>query len=671
MNETTQTEEKRTLLPHWMRRSGPFDDRLDVDTDLNFHQSVVVIKRSLRLLLEPNILPLFLAKGGLALGLSVVGVVLVWVFKLIPDHVILGLPIDEAQVNFPDFMWPFLRLISGLAPMEIMLTLSLLFAFLLMIFGTRAGGTGAQLYSGRDAAGAAENAITEGGSEGGSIWGLAEWWVNVRLTQRLTNSLRTQLFRRIIDLPMKTLHDQRIGDSIYRVLYDTPELQRLCFALTFRPFFIVFTLIVTLYLLENTYGTVNSTVVYAAIAILPLTLIITIPATSLVRRVHQSRRAAGSATTNALEESVDNMADIQSLGSAQYEKERFESRSALAFFKERHAIAAEIFILVLIGIAAAVATVYIFIVVSNDVMDGRLTPGDFVLLTWLFLELAFISAEIGRFWITIQEQLAAVRRVFFLIDLATDQDLHGLERIDNIQQGFELESVSFGYIENRPLLRDVLVSLNIGEFVAILGPTGSGKTTLAQMLPGFIHPDQGHVRVDGLDVRSVVCESLRQQVAYVFQEHEFYGDTIREFLQLAKPDTTDEEIRSVLDQAQCSEFVNRLQDGIDTLIGKGGKTLSVGQQQRISIARGLLRDTPVLILDEPTADLDPMTEKTLINALRHLTKNRLVVIISHRLSTIRAADKFIVINNGLVTQFDSYDELRKNSSLTESTLNVD
>lgn len=658
MSEVVSAEESSWNLPHWLRRSGRFDDRLDIETDLTFGQSLIVMRRSLRLLRNRSIWPLFLGKFALALGLSFLGITLPWVLKVIPDHVILGIPIDEATVNFPDFMWPMLNLLQGLEPLEIMSVLTVTFVVVLVLFGLRAGGTGGGLYGGRDAAGQAENAITEGYSDGSGIWGIVEWWVNVRLTQRLTNTLRTILFQRIVDLPMVTLHDQRAGDSVYRVLYDTPEVQRLCFALTFWPFFMVFTLVVTLYVLENTYATVNAVVVWAAMAILPLTLLITVPASALMRRVHQSRRAAGSATTNALEESVENMADIQSLGGAEFEKVQFELRSALAFFKERNAIAVGVFILVLICIAAAISAVYVFIVVSNEVMNGALTPGDFFVLVGLFLELAFISAEIGAFWVSLQEHIPAVRRVFFLIDQETDSDRHGSRLIETIREGITLDNVTFGYEAEKPLFRNVTLNLEIGSFVAILGATGTGKTTFAQLLPGFIEPQEGSILVDGLNVNDISCRSLRGQVSYIFQEHSFYGDTIRMNLLLANPLATDSEMLEVLERAQCREFIEKLPNGIDTQIGKTGNALSVGQQQRVSIARGLLRNSPVLILDEPTADLDPVTERALVDALIEGRENHLLIMISHRPSTIRLADQFIVLQDGKVESFDSYEEIQ-------------
>jgi ABC-type multidrug transport system fused ATPase/permease subunit len=196
--------------------------------------------------------------------------------------------------------------------------------------------------------------------------------------------------------------------------------------------------------------------------------------------------------------------------------------------------------------------------------------------------------------------------------------------------------------------------------VAIVGPTGAGKTTLAYLVPSLIAPSSGRVLIDGVDAAEIDIESLRQQTSYVFQEHVLLSESIRENLLLANPDATEGEMLAALTTAGSMDFIDNLPDGLDTELGRSGDTLSVGQQQRLSIARGLVRDSKILILDEPTAALDPHTENQLVASLQAAAKDRLVIVIAHRLSTIRNADRIVFLEDGELRDVGSHDELMAN-----------
>jgi ABC-type multidrug transport system fused ATPase/permease subunit len=220
-----------------------------------------------------------------------------------------------------------------------------------------------------------------------------------------------------------------------------------------------------------------------------------------------------------------------------------------------------------------------------------------------------------------------------------------------------LDHVDFSYPNGPQVLTDINLELSLGELVAFVGPTGAGKTSLAYLLPGFLRPTAGKVCFDRIDTASANLASLRDQVSYVFQEHILLSESIRANLLLAKPDATDEEMLAACKTAGALEFIETLPDGLDTVLGRSGDTLSVGQQQRLCIARGLIRDTRILILDEPTAALDPETENALVSALLTEAKGKLVVVIAHRLSTIRKADRIVFLQEGKVMDVGSHAEL--------------
>lgn len=638
------------------RRRLRFDDRLDLDTDISSAQAVVLMGRSLKLLAQAK--GLFAAKFLLSFGSFWPGLLLPWAGKIIIDHVLLQKSFDDTELRYPPFMNPILAFLDGMAPMQIMLFFAVLYGVALVLVGARAGSfEEVGLFEGADAATQSENQISRGGSAGGGLWGIAEFMVHVRLTQRLANSLRTRLFERLTRLPMTTLDDQRIGDSIYRVLYDTPKVPDICYQLTLGPFFIVLGAAVNMYLLEYVYGDIAPELVWIAWAALPLAFLVTFPASALVRRANQAKRAAGSATTNAMEETLDNVHAVQSLGGMRRETERFAERSWESFLRERFALAVGILLLVLVLTVMVAAAIYMTILVSDRIIDEDMTPGDFFALFGIFWGILETATGIGSFWVKLQDPVAAVRRVFFFIDHPADDDrVHG-RAIGAIERGFAFKNADFAYPDGRRALSSIDLELPMGELVAVVGPTGAGKTTLAYLLPAFLQATGGRVLVDGQDVTSVDLGSLREQIAYVFQEHLLLSESIRENLLLAKSDATEAELAKALEDAACTDFVAELPDGIDTVLGKEGNTLSVGQQQRLCIARGLVRDARVLILDEPTAALDPKIENKLMRGLRAHAKGRLVVVIAHRLSTIRHADRIVFLEDGRVRDVGDHDTL--------------
>ena len=217
--------------------------------------------------------------------------------------------------------------------------------------------------------------------------------------------------------------------------------------------------------------------------------------------------------------------------------------------------------------------------------------------------------------------------------------------------------VGFAYPDGHRALAGVDLDLRVGELVALVGPTGAGKTTLAYLIPALLRPTSGRILVGGTDAGDIDLDSLRRQVTYVFQEHLLLPESIRENLLLANPQAGEARMMAALETAGCLDFIDELPDGIDTVLGRSGDTLSVGQQQRLSIARGLVRDASILILDEPTAALDPQTENQLVASLHQAARDRLVVVIAHRLSTIRDADRIVFLDEGRVRDIGSHDEL--------------
>ena len=651
---TIATNEPTSLLKEVLGKNQ-FDDRVDTQPDIRTTEALRLIGRCTKLLAEAKWL--FSLKFLLQLGLVFPALLLPWMAKILIDNVILQRPFGETSVAYPPFMNPILNLIDGLDPMGIMLVLTIIYATMLFTIGSRMGGTGAGLLQGQDAATQAENTVSAGYSAGGGIWGIAEFMVHVRLTQSIANRVRTRLFHRLTHLPMTVLDDQRIGDSVFRVLYDVPEVPDLAYRVTLTPFFMGLGALISLYILQYSYGAVAPELIWIAWFAVPAAFVTTFPFSGALRRTNQNKRAAGSAATNAMEESITQVGAVQSLGASTQVSSRFASFSDQTFLRERYAIAVIIFVASIAGGVFAAAAIYVTIVVSDQIIENTMTPGDFAVLLGIYYQISSAAGYYGSIWIKLQETLAAVRRVFFFLDYRSEENRSEGKQLDNIQDGVVLEDVGFDYPDGKRALDRINVELPINKLVAIVGPTGAGKTTLAYLIPSLLTPTSGRILIDGVDIRELNVASLRRHVTYVFQEHTLLSDTVRENLLLANPDATESKLHEALEIAGCNEFLEKLPDGIDTVLGRSGDTLSVGQQQRLSIARGLVRDAKILILDEPTAALDPQTEQRLVDALENAAKDHLVIVIAHRLSTIRRADLIIFLEDGQIVDSGSEADL--------------
>ena len=634
--------------------SQQFDDRVDIETEISSGEAAIVLGRTFKEI--GAVRALFAAKFVLSLGMLISSLMVPWIGKIVIDNVLLQKPFGTTEVLYPPFMDPIINLLDGLEPLGIMMTLMAIYLVLQFLVGIRTGGIDAELFEGSEAATQSENLITDGGSSGGGLWGLAEFWVTARLAQGLSNSLRTKLFRRLTRLPMTIVDDQRFGDSVYRVMYDVPWVWDACNYMTLVPFYAVVGALINLYLLEYSFGTVAPELIWLAWSVLPLAFLVTFPLSGLMRRVHQNKRAAGAAATNSMEEAVNNIDAVQSLGGMEREKARFAKSSAESFLRERYGIVVEIIYEVVVTIVGVSGAIFVTYIITNRIIEGTMTPGDFFLLFGIFYQMVQSGIYIGGFWIHLQEPVAAMRRVYFFLDYDVEADRRGLP-LPPVRRGVEFENVSFDYPDGRNALNKVDLQLPVGELVALVGPTGAGKTSLAYLIPAFLTPSTGRVLIDGQDVARASLDSLRAQIAYVFQEHLLLSESIRENLLLANPDATEADMYAALETAGCMEFIDALPARIDTPLGRSGNTLSVGQQQRLCIARGLIREARILILDEPTAALDPQTENALLEAILRAKRDRLVIVIAHRLSTIRRADRIIFLEDGEVADDDSHDAL--------------
>lgn len=250
--------------------------------------------------------------------------------------------------------------------------------------------------------------------------------------------------------------------------------------------------------------------------------------------------------------------------------------------------------------------------------------------------------------------------------LETDKEVKDLPKakpVPRLKGKIEFDRVSFSYSPESPILKDVSFTIEPGQVVAFAGPTGAGKTTIISLIPRFYDPTSGSVKIDGMDVRNFRQRSLRQQISFVLQETVLFHGPIWQNIAYGKPEARRDEILRAAELANAAEFIERMPQGYNTIVGERGMTLSGGQRQRIAIARAIIRNTPILLLDEPTSGLDAASEKLVVEALERLMRGKTVVTIAHRLSTIRAADVIFVVKDGHIVERGTHDQLINSSGI--------
>jgi ATP-binding cassette, subfamily B, bacterial MsbA len=308
---------------------------------------------------------------------------------------------------------------------------------------------------------------------------------------------------------------------------------------------------------------------------------------------------------------------------------------------------------------------------GKEVIAGNSTPGTFfAFLTALVMIYEPIKA-VSKINSAVQQGLAAAVRVFGLLDqkasIISKPDAKDLPPFQDV---IRLQNLQFSYDENIPVLKDINLTVPAGEILAIVGPSGSGKSTLANLIPRFYDIKEGSLLIDGMDIRDVSLKSLRDQIALVTQQTILFNDTIRNNIAYGDQKRSEEDIRKAADAAHALQFIEKLPEGFDTIIGESGNRLSGGERQRLSIARALLKNAPILVLDEATSALDTESEREVQKALENLMKDRTTFVIAHRLSTIKNADRIIVIKDGRIVEEGTHDNLLELAGEYETLYNM-
>ncbi|MCE2461011.1 MAG: ABC transporter ATP-binding protein, partial [Pseudomonadales bacterium] len=440
-----------------------------------------------------------------------------------------------------------------------------------------------------------------------------------------------------------------VGDAVYRTMYDTPAISRVCYDILVLPIANLFVIATVIWTTAHSFSAVPSVIVAACLAA-PMVLLSTLLMTGMTRRRSLASRLAGATTTATVEEGVSNAVAVQGLGAGERQREDFADDSETSFKRFRSYMVMVLLLLLVQASVGAGLVFYVFFDICAAIVDGRMSAGDFSVVYAYFRGL-------GSIWFNLQNNVAGMRRVVEVADSTVDADRQGDRVVETPVEHVRVDRATFRYPDGAEAVRDASIEGRVGEVVALVGATGAGKSTLAYLVAGFVQPTEGAILYDGVDARDFGVDALRSQVAFVFQEPFVFDDTAAANIRMGNPQSSDDEVVAAARTAGALDFIEALPEGFGTRLGRAGARLSVGQKQRLAIARGVVSDAPILVLDEPTAALDPETENALVDALKAERSRRLLIVIAHRLSTIRAADRICFLDEGRVVESGSHDEL--------------
>jgi len=474
------------------------------------------------------------------------------------------------------------------------------------------------------------------------------------VSQCIGNDLRVRLYHHLQELSLAFYDTTRVGTILSTLTSDVQTIQGFASTSTLNIFTDTITLagmIVVMFWLRWDFALI-------ALAVTPLLVIFVLRVNKAIRTAVKEVRTRQSDLLATLQEGLQSVEVVQAFSREKHEEEELRKASmgtVTAWLKARRVSS---LLSPVVGLIVAVATGLVLWRGALLILTGAMTVG----------ALTVVLAYLAKFFQPVRDlavmtnTIAQVSVAFQRVLVICDADMVIPERPAPVQppplQGdIAFEHVAFGYDPATPVLRDITFAIRPGQMVGIVGPTGSGKSTVVRLIPRFRDPDGGSIKIDGVDISEYQLHGLRCQIAFVLQDTVLLRGTIRDNIAFGRPDATQDQIVQAAKLANAHEFIIRTPDGYDTLVGDRGSTLSGGQRQRIGIARALIRNNPILILDEPTAALDAESEELVIEAMERLMEGRTVITIAHRLSTLRNADKIIVIDNGVVAEDGTHQEL--------------
>jgi ATP-binding cassette subfamily B protein len=494
----------------------------------------------------------------------------------------------------------------------------------------------------------------------GAVCSYAEKYLTTSVGQWVMHDLRRTLYSHIQRLSL-AYHDQKqTGDLISRVTSDIDAIQSFITSGLLGVFINCLTLVGMIGVMFY----MNWRFTLIALSVAPVLFAVVYTYTRRIKQASREVRKKEGEIVSVLQEVFSSIRVVRAFAREEYEQRRLEEESleSVEIALRARSLKAKLSPFVEIIVAAGTCLVLWF--GARMVMDGSLSAGSLVVFILYLRKMYKPMQELSKMADAYSKAAVGFERVREVLETDREiKDLPGARRAPRLRGEIVLEHVDFGYAPGAPILRDVNLRIEAGQMAALVGPTGAGKTTIVSLIPRFYQPDSGIVKIDGWDVRRFTQESLRQQISFVLQENLLFHATVWQNIAYGKPEASRSAILRAAELANAHEFIELLPQGYNTLVGERGVTLSGGQRQCIAIARAIIRDAPILILDEPSSELDSASEKMVLQALDRLIQGKTCIVIAHRLSTVRRADVVFVINHGSVIERGKHETLLKSGGL--------
>ena len=474
------------------------------------------------------------------------------------------------------------------------------------------------------------------------------------LAQNFVFALRRDLFAHLQRLSLRFHDRQRTGDLITRLTSDTQAIQEMIaqgITVLGTNGCLLLGMLVVMFWLNWRFALIS-------LSVAPLLFLTVFRYKHRIKRASRQARASTGQLASLAQETLASIRIVQGLSQEEQQDERFQARSESHHQAYLDMVRYQARVVALVDIFAAIGITIVMWYGATRVLAGELTTGDVVLFFAYVTSLHHPMKGVARSSYLFSKASVGAERIAEVMSVRREvTDRPGARVVARLKGAIEFRDTSFAYEPGRTVLSHINLVIAPGEKVAIVGATGAGKSTLVSLIPRFYDPTEGEVRIDGEDIRNYSLQSLREQISLVLQDSLLFSGTIRENIAFARPGASEEEIAAAAVTANADEFIQRLPEGYESLVAERATTLSGGQKQRIAIARAILRDAPILVLDEPTTGLDAIAEQTVMEALERAVAGHTTLIIAHRLTTVRLADRIVVLDRGRLVEQGTHREL--------------
>jgi subfamily B ATP-binding cassette protein MsbA len=488
----------------------------------------------------------------------------------------------------------------------------------------------------------------------GAIFTYAEKYLTTSVGQWVMHDMRRTLYSHVQRLSLAYHDHKQTGDLISRVTSDIDAVQSFLASGLLSGVINI----LTLFGMVGVMFYLNWRFTLIALSVAPVLFLLVFTYTRRIKKAAREVRKKEGEMVSVIQEVLTSIRVVKAFGREEYEQQRLEEESLESVELALRARSLKAKLSPLVEIVVAIGTSMVLWFGARMVLDSTLSAGSLVVFVFYLGKMYKPMQELSKMTDAYSKALVGYERIQEV--LATDGEVkdYPMARPALLVKGrIEFQNVSFSYEPNVPVLQDVSFRVEPGQVAALVGPTGAGKTSIISLIPRFYDPSAGQVKIDGQDIRMYTQKSLRQQISFVLQETLLFHASVWKNIAYGKPGATRTEILRAAELANAQEFIEKMPEGYDTIIGERGVTLSGGQRQRIAIARAVIRNSPILILDEPSSGLDAASEKLVFEALDHLMEGKTSMVIAHRLSTIRRADIILVVKDGMIVERGTHDDL--------------